>query len=119
MVLVRGILVTLERLGTVAAPREMDNILYGPLIRNIANHFGDELAEADLASLYNGQNLLNNFLTPGRPLWDSVRRNNIMVACEGLKAHYDALNERNALYLQLQSATSRAEAGNARDTCKG
>lgn len=113
VVLVRGLVTTLERLGTVAPPQDIHNIHFGPLIQNIANHFGNDFSDADLASFYNEQNLLNNFLTPKRQLWQTIKQKTIEVSFEGLRDYHTLANACSILQQQLQSMTVPLENGNA------
>lgn len=101
VVLVRGIYITLERLGTVAKPADIANIFFGTFIQKIAAHFGWHFSEDELANIYDHQNILENFLFPERPAWDKVRTNNLKISLGGMKKMYELVNQCNMLQRKL------------------
>lgn len=91
----RGIFMTLQKLGTVAMPADMNNLYLDDLVKNIARHFNVIFSDSELENIFDKENILDNFLYPAHKPWQTVKKNMLTVTFGGLQEIYDFVNQRN------------------------
>lgn len=79
MVLVRGIVITLYKIGVAAKPADPAQVNFGFLVKNICKYLGRDFSDEHLARLFGEENVLDKQLFGCLPDWESVKNKTLYV----------------------------------------